>query len=169
MMASESKETKIPLGKELFASVNVWNGVPLVHIRHFKTLISPFQPHSSLQVATKSGICMNEAQFQKLIVNLPTLVSELDKVKTTPEAVTAPSSSQTIPMKTPVRASQSFNGKNYIHRAPSKPKPLLKRLKLGSSDEPIIKNLKLEEDVEPFVLENTNDMMSRAAQTIHQE
>ena len=167
MMNSEHKETKIPLGKELFASVNVWNGVPLVHIRHFKTLISPFQPHSSLQVATKSGICMSDEQFRKLIVSLPSIVSELENLKASLaniENIPPPStpSSRKTPMRPVARPS-------LLTRAPTKPKPLLKRLKLDEPDEgePLIKQLKLEGDGEPSDT-STSDILARAVQSIQQ-
>ena len=167
MMDSEHKETKIPLGKELFASVNVWNGVPLVHIRHFETLISPFQPHTSLQVATKSGICMSDGQFRKLIVSLPSIVSELENLKASlanaeniPPPST-PSSSKKTPMRPVARPS-------LLNRAPTKPRPLLKRVKLGEPDEgePLIKQLKLEDDGEPS--HSTSDILARAVQSIQQ-
>ena len=126
------KEQKVPLGNELFASVNLWNGVPLVHIRHFKTVTSPYPPHKTVQIPTKSGICMNEKQFKKLIVNLPTVIAELDKVKTSEVTTPPASTSQKTPMRTPNRA--SFDGKQFLHRAPAKLKTLAKRMKFDDAE-----------------------------------
>ena len=144
-MESKPKERKFPLGNELYTSVNLWNGAPLVHIRHFKTVVSPFPPHKSIQIATKSGICMNEEQFRALVITLPTVISELDKVKNSIDAEEIiPSIPESSSVKTPQRASTSFEGGMYIHRAPTKLKLPVKRSRHGPPDatEPLVKKFK---------------------------
>ena len=130
-MESKPIERRFPLGNDLYTSVNLWNGVPLVHIRHFKTIVSPFPPHKSVQIATKSGICMNEEQFRALVITLPTVISELDKVKTSIAAEEIVPYTESTSVKTPQRASTSFEGGMYIHRAPTKLKLPVKRSRHG--------------------------------------
>ena len=137
-------ERRFPLGNDLYTSVNLWNGVPLVHIRHFKTIVSPFPPHKSVQIATKSGICMNEEQFRALVITLPTVISELDKVKTSIAAEEIVPYTESTSVKTPQRASTSFEGGMYIHRAPTKLKLPVKRSRHGPPEatEPLVKKFK---------------------------
>ena len=149
---AKAKETKFPLGNELFASVNIWNGVPLVHIRHFKTLESPYPPHKTIQIPTKSGVCMSEQQFRELILTFSNVLSELDNAKT------SLGNADKSEMKTPLRATTSFDGERYLHRAPVKLRQPPKRL-YDEETEPLIKKLKPDGD-------DTCDILSQAMKTI---
>ena len=152
------RENKFPLGNELFTSVTVWNGVPLIHIRHFKTIESPYPPHKTFQMATKSGVCMSEQQFRELIMTFPNVLSELDNAKAS--LVNAVKSE----MKTPIRASTSFDGETYLHRAPVKMKPPVKPHLGDPEAEPLIKKMRLEGVM--MGNDDPSDILNQAMKTI---
>ena len=70
-------ETKFSLGRDLYLTVNMWNGQPKIHIRKFKTLRSLVTPGKVNVIPTRFGVCLERKQFEEIIKNSPAIFSEL--------------------------------------------------------------------------------------------
>ena len=75
-MQKQTSDIRFPLGNELYLTVGVFMGKPLVHIRRFMTSQSQISG-KTLVKPTKVGICLNEAQLSQLILNLPSVLAVL--------------------------------------------------------------------------------------------
>ena len=92
-----SLNTKFALGKDVFANVNVWQGVPLVHLRYHKTIDHPTDPGRVLNLPTKRGVTLSAEQMCKLLTHLPSIISELETaVEVVQKQTSVPSTTPTL-------------------------------------------------------------------------
>lgn len=67
--------TRIPLGDDVFLSVNVINGKGLFNFWKARKIISPIHPNRTITVPGPSGICLSYGQFIELIDKAPLMIS----------------------------------------------------------------------------------------------
>ena len=65
---AEAQLVKYPLGRDLFATVKMWQGFPKIHIRKFISYTSLKDPYTVVSCPTRHGIAMEIAQFRRLML-----------------------------------------------------------------------------------------------------
>ena len=72
--------TRIPLGDDVFLSVNVINGKGLFNLWKARKIVSPIHPNRTITVPGPFGVCISYDQFIELIDKAPLMISIINSM-----------------------------------------------------------------------------------------
>ena len=72
--------TRIPLGDDVFLSVNVINGKGLFNLWKARKIVSPIHPNRTITVPGPYGVCISYGQFIELVDKAPLVISIINSM-----------------------------------------------------------------------------------------